>query len=134
MDHVRHTTLIRQLLLLQKKKRYLIADSTNFVQTLILRQFKIYMTIIAEYITDVKFWHLVGLAVSRNFVGCGGFSTLLSASHHGRDNVVQENLCWVLVTNSIASLAIPTKSNINILTWETNLFVYFVPLCGLFQI
>ena len=28
-----------------KKTRYLIADSTNFVQTLILRQFKIYMTI-----------------------------------------------------------------------------------------
>ena len=65
--------------------------------------------------------------MSGDSVGGGGFPTLLSASHHGRDNVVQENLGRVLVTNSVASLAIPTKLSIDVYNLR-NLIVCFIPL------
>ena len=72
--------------------------------------------------------------MSGDSVGCSGFPSLLSASHHGRDNVVQENLARVLVTNSVASLAISTKLSIDVYNFR-NLIVCFIypSLCDLFQ-
>ena len=65
--------------------------------------------------------------MSGDFVGCCGFPSLLSASHHGRNNVVQENLARVLVANGVASLAISTKLSIDVYNLR-NLIVCFMPL------
>ena len=65
--------------------------------------------------------------MSGDSVGCCGFPSLLSASHHGRNNVVQENLGRFLVTNGVASLAIPTKLSIDVYNFR-NLIACFTPL------